>query len=175
VPGFFDVQDTAGAPVTGRSIMVGLWTRRVVLALFAVFVLLALFDRFGQQPSTAVAGGPAAIMRVSAPESVRGGLLYQVRVEIRARRTVRYPRLLLDHGWLEGMQVNSIEPNPASEASRDGRLVLSYDQLNSGDLLVIWMQFQVDPTYVGHRPADVELDDERTPVARVERSLTIYP
>jgi hypothetical protein len=112
---------------------------------------------------------------VSAPDGLRGGLLFQARVEIRTRRTVRFPRLVLDHGWTEGMQVNSFEPSPASEASRDGRLVLSYDQLNPGDLLVVWMQFQVDPTNVGHRPADIELDDQTTPLARVEHSLTIFP
>jgi hypothetical protein len=172
---FFADVPGESAPGAGRSLLVGLWTRRAVLALFAVFALLALLDRLGQQASPAVASGPAALLRVSAPQSVRGGLLFQVRVEIRARRTVRYPRLVLDPGWTEGMQVSSFEPSPANEASRDGRLVLSYDQLNPGDLLVVWMQFQVDPTNVGHRPADIELDDQTTPVARVERSLTIFP
>jgi hypothetical protein len=172
---FFEDVRGEGAPDAGRSILVGLWTRRAVLAVFAVFVILALLDRFGQQPSTAVAGGPAATLRMSAPDTLRGGLLFQVRVEIRARRTVRYPRLVLDRGWTEGMQVNSFEPSPASESSRDGRLVLSYDQLDPGDLLVVWMQFQVDPTNVGQRPADIELDDETIALARVEHSLTIFP
>jgi hypothetical protein len=172
---FFEDVRGEGAPDAGRSIRIGLWTRRAVLAVFAVFVVLALLDRFGQTPRAAVAAGPTATMRVSAPDGVRGGLLFQVRVDIRARRTVRYPRLVLDPGWTEGMQVSSFEPNPASEASRDGRLVLSYDQLNPGDVLVVWMQFQVDPTNVGHRPADIELDDRTTVLARVERSLTIFP
>ena len=88
---------------------------------------------------------------------------------------MRFPRLVLDNGWTEGIQYNSIEPSPASEASRDGRLVLSYDQLNPGDRLVIWLQFQVDPTNVGHRPFGIELDDQTTSLARVDRSLTVYP
>jgi hypothetical protein len=159
----------AGGPDTGRSVIVGLWLRRTVLALFAVLVLLALLDQFGQQPSRSVAAAPAATLRLSAPDAVRGGLLFQSRIEIRARRTVKFPRLILGSGWIEGMQVNSIEPIPSSESSRDGRLVLSYD------LLVIWLQFQVDPINVGHRSYDVELDDETTVLARVDRSMTIFP
>jgi hypothetical protein len=165
----------AGGPDSGRSVIVGLWARRIALAVFAVLVLLALLDRFGQQPSRSVATTPAATLRLSAPDAVRGGLLFQSRIEIRARRTVRFPRLILGTGWTEGMQVSSIEPNPSSESSRDGRLVLSYDQLNPGDLLVIWLQFQVDPINVGRRSYDVELDDRTTMVARLDRSLTIFP
>jgi hypothetical protein len=143
--------------------------------LFSVLALLALLDRFGQEPSRAAADAPAATLRLQAPEALRGGLLFQSRVEIRAKRTVRFPRLVLDDGWVEGMQVNSIEPNPASEASRDGRLVLTYDQLNPGDRLVVWLQFQVNPTNVGRRPYGIELDDQSTALARIDRSLTTFP
>jgi hypothetical protein len=173
--GVFTDPQAEGAPVTGRSVMVGLWARRAILTLFAVIALLALLDRFGQRPSEAVAGGPAATLRLSAPTALRGGLLFQARIDIRAHRTLRFPRVVLDEGWLEGMQVNSIEPNPSSEASRDGRVVLSYDQLSPGDRLVVWMQFQVDPTYVGRRSFGIELDDESTPLARIDRSLRIFP
>jgi hypothetical protein len=140
-----------------------------------VLVLLALLDEFGQQPRRSAAATPAATLRLSAPEAVSGGLFFQSRIEIRARRIIEFPRLILDAGWTEGMQINTIEPSPSSESSRDGRLVLSYDQLDPGDLLVIWLQFQVDPINVGHRSYGLELDDETTVLARVDRSLTIFP
>jgi hypothetical protein len=73
------------------------------------------------------------------------------------------------------MQFNTLEPQPMSEAGRDGRLVLSYDSLDAGDRLVVWMQFQVNPVNVGHRSYDVELDDADRPVARVERTITVLP
>jgi hypothetical protein len=43
------------------------------------------------------------------------------------------------------------------------------------DRLVVWMQFQVDPTNVGHRSYDLELDDGDTPIARVDRAITVLP
>jgi hypothetical protein len=115
------------------------------------------------------------VLRVSAPAAVRGGLFFQSRVEIRARRAIAHPRLVLDEGWVEGMQFNSAEPSPMSEASRDGRVVFSYDSLNAGDRLVVWMQFEVDPTNVGHRSYGLELDDADTQVAAVHRWITVFP
>jgi hypothetical protein len=158
-----------------RSTPVGLWTRRAVLALFAVIVALALLDRFGQGTSESAAPGPAGTLRVLAPEIARGGLLFQSRIEIRARRDIELPRVVLDRGWLEGMQINSIEPAAGSESSRSGRVVLSYDKLAAGDLLRIFLSFQVNPTYVGRRSYGVELDDGRVQIARVNRSLTVLP
>jgi hypothetical protein len=158
-----------------RSTTVALWIRRAVLTLFAAIVALALLDAFGQRTIESVAPGPAATLRVVAPETLRGGLLFQSRVEIRARRDIELPRVVLDRGWLDGMQINSIEPAAANESSRDGRLVLSYDKLAAGDLLRLWLSFQVNPTYVGRRSYGLELDDGRVQLARVNRSLTVLP
>jgi hypothetical protein len=62
-----------------------------VIALFAVIALLALLDRFGQGTSESATVGPAASLRVLAPGTVRGGLLFQSRIEIRALRDVKAP------------------------------------------------------------------------------------
>jgi hypothetical protein len=106
---------------------------------------------------------------------VRGGLFFQSRVTIAVRGRIQQPRLVLDPGWLEGMQVNSIEPQAQQETSRDGRLVLAYSTWMPGDRVELWLQFQVNPTNVGHRSYTLELDDETHPIARVERTLTVLP
>jgi hypothetical protein len=73
------------------------------------------------------------------------------------------------------MQLTSVEPAPVGEASRDGRVVLSYDALKQGDLLRVWFQFEVNPTNVGSRSYAVELDDAERPVARLSPSITVLP
>ncbi|MEA2254705.1 MAG: hypothetical protein QOG35_750 [Solirubrobacteraceae bacterium] len=153
----------------------GLWMRRTLVALLALAGLLGLLDVFGQGTSETAAAGPAATLRVSAPRALRGGLFFQSRVEIRALRAIDHPRLVLDEGWLEGMQFNSAEPAPVSEASRDGRVVFSYDGLAAGDRLVVWMPFEVNPTNVGTRSYGIELDDAEQPLARVRRDITVFP
>jgi hypothetical protein len=166
--------DIAAVPEP-RGEIIGLWTRRAVLTIFAVIAALGLLDVFGQGTTQTAASTPAAVLRVTAPGAVRGGLFFQSRVEIRARRAIAHPRLVLDEGWVEGMQFNSIEPSPVGEASRDGRVVLSYDAVDAGERLVVWMQFEVNPTSVGHRPYGLELDDADTKVAAVHRWITVFP
>jgi hypothetical protein len=147
-----------------------------VLTLLGLLVVApAALNAFGQRPAERAASAPAATLRLSAPERVRGGLFFQSRIDIRATRAIDHPRLVLDPGWVEGMQVNSIEPAPVGEATRDGRVVLSYDALAAGDVLRVWLQFEVNPTNVGRRSYAIELDDAERAVARVAPKITVLP
>lgn len=166
--------DVAAAP-DPRGEILGLWVRRAVLTIFTAIAVLGLLDVFGQGTTQTAASTPAAVVRVTAPQAVRGGLFFQSRVEIRARRAIAHPRLVLDEGWIEGMQVNSIEPNPVGEASRDGRVVLSYDAIDAGERLVVWLEFEVNPTNTGHRSYGLELDDADAKIATVARDITVFP
>ncbi len=151
------------------------WIRRALLALIAIPVALGVSGALGQETVTRSAAGPQAQLSLDAPKTLRGGLLWRARISVRARRTIRFPRLILARGYANGMQVNTIEPSPASEASRGPDLVLSYDELGPGDELVVYLQFQVDPTTSGRQDAAVALDDETTPLARVEHTITVLP
>jgi hypothetical protein len=151
------------------------WIRRAVLAVFAVFVVLGLAGVFGQRSSTHDGASASARLRLVAPSTLRGGLLWPARIEVRALRAVEHPRLVLGPGWFKGMQVNTIEPAAASEASRDGRVVLSYDALAPGDSLVVYLQAQVNPTTLGHQDTSVELDDEAARLVRIAHTVTVLP
>ena len=149
--------------------------RRGLLALIAVLPILALLNAFGQKPVTTQASAPAASLSVTAPTRLRGGLIFQVRVTIVAHREIRHPTIVFDRGWWDSMSENSIAPNPVSESSRNGRVALSYDRLGAGRTLVSSIYFQANPTNVGTRREDVELDDGATPLVTVHRSLTVWP
>ena len=166
---FADVQDDE------RGERRGLRTRRAVVGLLTLVPLIALTGLLGQQATTTSAAGRQAAIVVRAPKTVRGGLSFQSRVTIRVTGRIQHPRLVLDPGWLEGMQVNSIEPGAQDESSRGGRLVLAYSTLKPGDRVVVWLQFQVNPTNVGHRSYALELDDDTQRVARVQRTITVLP
>jgi len=166
---FADVEDDE------RGERRGLRVRRVVMGLLTLVPLVALTGVIGQRAATTSAAGPAAAITVRAPRTVRGGLFFQSRVTIRVTGRIQHPRLVLDPGWLEGMQINSIEPGAQSESSRDGRLVLAYSTFKPGDRVVLWLQFQVNPTNVGHRSYGLELDDDTQRIARVDRTITVLP
>jgi hypothetical protein len=157
----------------GRALLP--WVRRFLLALVAAVIVLGLFNVFGQRPSSTSAGAAPATLTVSAPRAVRGGLLYQARFTIQAKEALQDATLVLDDAWLEGMTVNTIEPSPVSEASRDGRLALSLGHLPAGARYVLFMQFQVNPTSVGSRTLHAELDDGEEAVLTLTRQLRIWP
>lgn len=149
--------------------------RRIVFTLLTVLAVAALLAAFGQSPQQSVAAGDRAELDVSAPSRLRGGLFFQGRFTVVARDAVENATLVLAPGWLESMHINTIEPAAMEEASRDGDLALSYGPLAAGERLVVHMQFQVNPTNVGRRSADVGLYDGDELLASVDRNVTIFP
>ena len=151
------------------------WIRRSLLALVGVVPLLALLNLFGQHPETLKASTPTASLSVFAPSSVRGGLLFEARFHVVAHRELKNAILILDSGWLEGMQVNTIEPSPVNEASKDGKLEFTLGHIPAGHSFILFIQFQVDPTNVGHRTAGAELWDGNSRLLHIPRAVTVYP
>jgi len=146
-----------------------------LVVLVAAVSLLALLNVFGQWPSTATVAASAATLEVRSPNAVRGGLLYQSRFTVRARRDVKDATLVLGRGWLEGLTVNTIEPGPLSEASRDGRLSLELGHLPAGEKYVLYIQYQVSPTTVGSHTQTVALYDGDEPILTYEKTLRVFP
>jgi hypothetical protein len=151
------------------------WLRRGLLALVGVVLLLALLGVFGQRPSTDRADSDVARLEISAPDSVRGGLIFQSRFTIQALQELKDATLVLGPGWLDGLTVNTIEPSPLNEASRDGRLSLELGHLPAGARHVLYVEYQVNPTTVGRKTQRVELDDGDLPVLSTTRTLTVFP
>jgi hypothetical protein len=149
--------------------------RRILLVLLALIPLLALLDLFGQHDTHSAALAPAASLTFSGPSHVRGGLLYQDKINVVAHGKISQPKLVLGPGFLDGLTVNTIEPSASQELSRNGSLVLEYDAIPAGQRLTVWLQYQVNPTTVGSRTQRLELDDGVRPIARISRNLTSFP
>jgi len=149
--------------------------RRVLLALLGAFLLAGLLDVFGQRPDTDLVSAQAASLKVFAPVRARSGLVYAARFHITAHRDIRNAYLVLDPGWAEGYTVNGLAPQPLTEADRNGRLAYGFGHIPAGQSLIFFMSLQVNPTNVGHRSQNVELDDGEKPILTVHRNITIFP
>lgn len=149
--------------------------RRLLMLCIAVLPILALANVFGQHPSTTAVEAHGVRLSVTAPTRLRSGLIFQVRTEVIAHRNIKELELVFDHGWWESMSTNAIVPEPSEASSEDGRVVLTYGKLEAGEKWIGWIYFQVNPTNVGKRREDVEVRDNKTPLAHMHRSITIFP
>jgi hypothetical protein len=146
-----------------------------LLAVLGLVIALGLLNVFGQRPSTSTAAAPSASLEVYSPDRLRGGLIFQSRFRIEAIRELREATLVLDPGWLEGITLNTVAPSPVGEASRDGRLAFELGHIRAGDEYLFFLHFQVNPTTVGRRSADIEIHDGDRLVLRVDRTVTVWP
>jgi hypothetical protein len=151
------------------------YARRLIVTLLGLFLVAGLLNTFGQRPATSSASVGAATLKIYAPRRVRGGLYFEARYHVQARADLADAMLVLDSGWLEGMTVNTIEPSPVSEASRDGKLVLELGHIRAGAEYLLFIQYQVNPTNVGHRRQKTWLYDGDTLLTSVSRTITVFP
>jgi hypothetical protein len=149
--------------------------REVLLGALTAVLLLGLLNFFGQVVSVDVAETPAARFEVSAPSKIRGGLFFEARYKIDAVQTIENATVVLDPGWLKDITLNTVEPAPVREASRDGRIALELGRIPAGDTYVLYLHFQVNPTAVGLRSQDVELYDGERLLASFDRQAIVWP
>jgi hypothetical protein len=153
----------------------GQWARHVFLLLLVALVVAALLNVFGSASTTSQAHSPIASLKVVAPERLRGGLLYQARFEVHARRPIGAPTLVLDRGWVEQTTINTLEPEPAETTTDAGHLKIRYPPMTPGRVLVVFVDLQVNPNDVGSHDQDVALYDADRPIASVDRTQFNFP
>ncbi len=152
-----------------------IWYRRGLVALLGAFLLAGAFNVFGQRPAGHTVNTPDASLELYVPSKVRGGVFFEARFTITAHHDVKNALLQLSPGWVEGMQINTIEPGPLGEASRNGDLLFTLGHIPAGEKYRLFMQFQVSATNVGRRHADVTLYDGAKKLIHIDREITVYP
>ena len=151
------------------------FARWILLTLVGLLLLAGLLNGFGQRPHTTTEAGRAASLEVYSPARLRSGLYFMSRFTIEAREELENATLVLDPGWLEGMTLNTLEPSPVGEANRDGRLALELGRVPAGTTHTFFLHFQVNPTTVGRRSQDVDLEDGDRRLIHVDRTITVWP
>ena len=151
------------------------WVRWAFVVALVVLVAAGLLNVFGQREVTTSATGRAATLEVTAPGALRGGLIFQGRFRLRSEGAITRPTLALEGGWLDGITLNTVQPEPKTSTGEDGGVVFTFDRLAPGRSLTVYLELQVNPTTTGRRSQGVELRDGDRTLARVERSITIFP
>jgi hypothetical protein len=153
----------------------GQWLRHGFLLLLTIFVVAALLNAFGAKPQTQEASAAAASLKITAPERVRGGLLYQARLQIHAKEAIGAPTLVFDKGWIEETTINTVQPEPAETTSDPKHLKLRYPPLTPGRTLNVYISLQANPNDVGTHDANVALYDADEEIASIDRTQVNFP
>jgi hypothetical protein len=151
------------------------YVRRALIGALCLVLGLGLLNVFGQVRAVSSVETDAARFEVSAPSKLRGGLFFEARYRVEAVDEIENATIVLDPGWLEDITLNTVEPAPISEASRDGKIALELGRVPAGDQHVLFLHFQVNPTAVGFRSQDVELYDGDRLLASFDRDAIVWP
>jgi hypothetical protein len=152
------------------------WIPRLLLTMLLGFILLGVSNTFGQTTTTTRAVAPQATLVVTAPETLRGGLLYQVLVQVAATMYIRQARVVLSAGWFSGLTTNAEVPQPSTQQSIDGSTAFSLGAILPRHHKDLRIYFQVNPTTLAwNRSQNVELYDGTHQLTKILRSITVYP
>jgi hypothetical protein len=149
--------------------------REVLLGVLCAVLVVALLNVFGQVESVSTAESSAARFEVSAPTKLRGGLFFEARFRVEAVAEIEDATIVLDPGWLEDITLNTVEPAPVGEASRDGKIALELGRIPAGNQYILHLHFQVNPTAIGFRSQDVELYDGERLLVSFDRDAIVWP
>ena len=149
--------------------------RRLLLVVLLAACVAGLANVVGQAPDTWHRSSPQADLSLSAPAAVRGGLIFQVRVQVDAHVPLAHPALVLSRGYWEQMTLNTHIPEPDAVVATDDGVRASYGALPAGGRLVAWFQFQANPAHFGREKARLALFDGRTRLLVIDRTVTAYP
>src|SRR4051794_23329854 len=89
--------------------------RLATLAALALFLLAGLLNVFGQRPSDTTVEAGGVSLRLHAPSSLRGGLLYEASFTIHTQRALAHPALVLPQSWAIAHTINTLEPSPVTQ------------------------------------------------------------
>jgi hypothetical protein len=151
------------------------WFRRVGLLLLLAACALGLANFFGQHTHVVSADSAAAKLTVESPGAARGGLIYQSIFRVDAHRSLAAPTLLLAPGWFDGLTINSVQPDAVEWGQDQGRNTLKLPAIAAGDVFILRLQYQVNPTILGHRSQPVVLKDGGEQILTLTHAQTIFP
>jgi len=160
----------------GRHWGLLMWLRWGITGVLVIFIVLAATGQLGQSPSTRESSSSAADLSVSSPDRLRGGLIFQTRVDVTARSAIAHPTIVLDGGWFDGMTLNSVNPAPAGQSPAEGGSTFAYPQLAAGETLTVWFEWSVNPTNPAwRRPETLRLDDGSQTLLTQHSTVTVLP
>ena len=146
----------------------------IALVVFGLVVALALSGLLGRE-GTRRAQGSGTTLAVHAPEIIRNGEFFEVRIRVESEEPIGTLTLGIEQSLLEDMTVNTMIPAAAEEESAGGEFRFAFAALEPGTGFLAKIDLQVNPDIVGGNDGTVTVYDGETPLVEVPVSIAVLP
>lgn len=144
------------------------------LVVFGFVVAIGLSGMLGHERDWTATGG-GVDLRVHAPEVIRNGEFFEIRVHVVSDEDLAEPAIGVEATLWEDMTVNTMLPAATDESSEDGELRFTFAPMAAGTAFLWKIDLQVNPDIVvGNRGTLTVYDGDR-PLASTELSIQVLP
>ena len=149
------------------------WIPLLVLGALLAVALTGVLGG-GRNPEVR-AFSPRAVMTFNAPQVLRSGQFFEMRLTVAARSDIARPVVSIPVDYWHDLTINSFYPGPAKEESRGGQFLLELEPIKAGQSVHLKVDGQVNPPLVGKVGGRLELRDDETRLASMPVSLRVLP
>ncbi len=154
---------------------VGAWRRHaspLSLIVFGVVIVLGLTGFLGREHDW-VATADGVELSVHAPEIIRNGEFFEMRIRVESDRTLEELAIGVDQTLWEDFTVNTLIPAATDEVSEDGEFRFTFGEQPGEFMLKI--DLQVNPDILGGNEGVITLYDGDRELASVTVGMTVLP
>jgi hypothetical protein len=144
------------------------------LGLFGVVVALALFGVLGHERTWGASGGGVAL-EVHAPEVIRNGEFFELRIAVDAAEDLGELVIGVDESLWEDITVNTMIPAAADEVSEDGEVRFTFAELPAGTEFLLKVDLQVNPDIIAGNDGAITVYDGEQPLTSADLTITVLP
>ena len=144
------------------------------LVVFGAVIALSLTGMLGHERDwTASAAGVR--LEVHAPEIIRSGEFFEVRISVVPDRAVQDLSIGFEQELWEDITVNTMIPAATEEISRDGEFRFTFGELSAGTPFLLKVDAQINPDIVGGNEGTITVYDGEEGLTSVATSISVLP
>lgn len=115
------------------------------------------------------------IFRVTSPERLRNGMVFETLVEVEAKRPVQQLAVGISDGLWRDMTINTMIPAAETEDYRSGSHRFVFSELRPGDLFRFKVDGQINPPLLGQAKGDIAAWDGDRKLATINLQTKVLP
>ena len=146
----------------------------VPIAALTVLMLAALMGFAGHEVTLEPSGG-GVTATWHAPELIRNGEFFEIRLGIAAERSIGNLTIEIPASLWEDITINTLIPGPSDEASEDGVFRFGYGPLEAGSAFLFKVDGQINPDIFGPNAGTVRILDGEDELVAIPVRIEVLP